>query len=81
MTRRDLAKTAMGSVIFNSLHADQRTGPSQGKSLGGRTVKPNIVLMLADISAMASSAFTAAVFFVVPLLRVLTNSRARACGY
>jgi hypothetical protein len=48
MTRRDLAKTAMGSVIFNSLHADQRTGPSQGKSLGGRTVKPNIVLMLAD---------------------------------
>jgi arylsulfatase len=48
MTRRDLAKTAMGSVIFNSLHADQRTGPSQGKALGGSTVKPNIVLMVTD---------------------------------
>src|SRR4051812_38985008 len=50
MTRRDLAKTTLGSAILTSLRADQeqRTEASQGKAVGAGTVKPNIVLMLAD---------------------------------
>src|SRR4051794_26173321 len=50
MTRRELAKTALGSPLFVSAHADQepRAGPSQARGRTATNARPNIVLMLTD---------------------------------
>jgi len=47
MTRRDLAKTALGSAMLSPVHS-QRSAASQAKAPGVGTTKPNIVLMLTD---------------------------------
>src|SRR6516162_3043656 len=50
MTRRDLAKTALGSAFLTPLRADgeQRSEASQAKARSAETTRPNIVLMLTD---------------------------------
>ncbi len=50
MTRRDLAKTVLGSALFTSFRADkeQLAEASQAKERSAETTKPNIVLMLTD---------------------------------
>jgi arylsulfatase len=50
MTRRDLAKTALGSALLNGLRANPEPRPEalQATASGAGTSKPNIVLMLTD---------------------------------
>src|SRR6516165_3126918 len=50
MTRRDLAKTALGSALLTGLRANAEPRPEalQATASGSGTSKPNIVLMLTD---------------------------------